>query len=68
MTNKQQEQALSEVFAVNPEIQPTDIELMEMFEHFINRQEEQSKEVTQNVLWILGNESDDVSLPHGFGQ
>lgn len=41
MTQAQEQQALKEVYAEVPDISPTDIELMDMFESFMKDKEEE---------------------------
>lgn len=53
MTQQAQDQALSEIFANESVVQPSDAELMDMFETFIKTQP-QGEEIP--------------NLPRGFGQ
>ena len=41
MTQAQEQQALKEIYAEVPEVSPTDIELINMFESFMKNKEEE---------------------------
>lgn len=56
MSKQAEEQALNEIYSEIPVIQPSDLELFDMFETFLSRQtaSEQGEEIP--------------NLPRGFGQ
>lgn len=54
MTKHEESVAMTELYQYIPYLSPSDLELMEMFEFFLNKEESTEEEV--------------VSLPRGFGQ
>jgi hypothetical protein len=53
MNQAQEQQALKEIYAQVPEVSPSDIELLDMFEKFLANQKQEEEIPT---------------LPRGFGQ
>lgn len=60
MTQAEQQQALNEVYAEVPDVQPSDAELSEMFDSMVS---------LSSVIDKIQNPNDSIpNLPRGFGQ